>query len=103
MGPVKLLLGLPELVATVHYLNGFDFLKILCGEFSIYFITIGFLLIYFNFLYLIISVSHLIFLGICNHKNLNSLDFLEEGIKVCIGTEMFKCCFRKFAVSCENF
>lgn len=46
--------------------------------------------------------DHHIFFSICNHRNLlNSLVLPKEGIKMCIGTETFKCCLKKFAVSCE--
>lgn len=76
----------------------------LCSEFGIHFIAIGCLFIHFNIFILncLKFVIHQIFLDICSHKNIhNYLVFLKEGIKVRIGTEMLKCCFRKFAVSCE--
>lgn len=31
----------------------------------------------------------------------NSLVLPKEGIKMCIGTEVFKCCLKKLAVSCK--
>lgn len=61
-----------------------------------WFIILTFLLSLFQ------KCDHHIFFSIRNHRNLlNSLVLPKEGIKMCIGTETFKCCLKKFAVSCE--
>lgn len=57
LGVVKLLLGVPELVATLHYLNGFDFFFKCCVVNLVYISLLDVSYLYILIFYMYLSLK----------------------------------------------